>query len=189
MEAFINTALVVGLGEMGDKTQVLALLLSVRYRRSWPILAGIFLATLLTMGITSLLGTTLSNFLPTSLLRWILVVMFFAVAAWTLIPEEDEEEEDVPFKSSSSLVLTAFITFILAELGDKSQVATLVMAAKYGDFGMVMLGATLGEMIAISPAVLLGKTTAQWIPMKWVWIAAAVMFAALGAWILIFGLE
>ena len=76
MEALINTALVVGLGEMGDKTQVLALLLSVRYRRSWPILAGIFLATLLTMGITSLLGTTLSNFLPTSLLRWILVVMF-----------------------------------------------------------------------------------------------------------------
>ena len=188
MEAFLNTAAVVGLGEMGDKTQVLALLLAVRYQRSWPILAGIFIATLLTMGVTALVGTTISSFLPASILRWVLVVMFFAVAAWTLVPEGDDEEEDVPVKSSSSLILTAFITFILAELGDKSQVATLVMAAKYGDFAMVMAGATLGEMIAISPAVLLGKTTAQWIPMKWVRVAAAAIFAALGTWVLIFGL-
>ena len=189
IEAFLNTAAVVGLGEMGDKTQVLALLLAVRYQRSWPILAGIFIATLLTMGVTALVGTTISSFLPASILRWVLVVMFFAVAAWTLIPEGDDDDEDVPVKSSSSLILTAFITFILAELGDKSQLATLVMAAKYGDFAMVMAGATLGEMIAISPAVLLGKTTAQWIPMKWVRIAAAAIFAALGAWVLIFGLE
>lgn len=189
MEAFINTAAVVGLGEMGDKTQVLALLLAVRYRQSWPILAGIFLATILMMGVTALVGTTISSFLPASILRWVLVAMFFAVAAWTLIPEADEEAEDVPEKSSSSLVLTAFITFILAELGDKSQVATLVMAAKYGDFAMVMAGATLGEMLAISPAVLLGKTTAQWIPMPWVRIAAAAIFAALGVWLIIFGLE
>ncbi len=189
MEAFINTAAVVGLGEMGDKTQVLALLLAVRYQRSWPILAGIFIATLLTMGVTALVGTTISSFLPPSLLRWVLVVMFFAIAAWTLIPEGDDDEEDIAAKSSPSLVLTAFITFILAELGDKSQVATLVMAAKYSDFALVMAGATLGEMIAISPAVLLGKTTAQWIPMKWVRIAAAAIFAALGAWVLVFGLE
>ena len=189
MEAFLNTAAVVGLGEMGDKTQVLALLLAVRYQRSWPILAGIFIATLLTMGVTALIGTTISSFMPPSLLRWVLVAMFFAVAAWTLVPEGDDDDEEMPMKSSSSLVLTAFITFILAELGDKSQVATLVMAAKYGDFAMVMAGATLGEMIAISPAVLLGKTTAQWIPMKWVRVAAAAIFAALGAWVLIFGLE
>ncbi len=189
MEAFLNTAAVVGLGEMGDKTQVLALLLAVRYQRSWPILAGIFIATLLTMGVTALIGTTISSFMPPSLLRWVLVAMFFAVAAWTLVPEGDDDDEEMPMKSSSSLVLTAFITFILAELGDKSQVATLVMAAKYGDFALVMAGATLGEMIAISPAVLLGKTTAQWIPMKWVRVAAAAIFAALGAWVLIFGLE
>ncbi len=189
MEAFLNTAAVVGLGEMGDKTQVLALLLAVRYQRSWPILAGIFIATLLTMGVTALIGTTISSFMPPSLLRWVLVAMFFAVAAWTLVPEGDDDDEEMPMKSSSSLVLTAFITFILAELGDKSQVATLVMAAKYGDFALVMAGATLGEMIAISPAVLLGKTTAQWIPMKWVRVAAAAIFAALGAWVFIFGLE
>lgn len=189
VEAFINTAAVVGLGEMGDKTQVLALLLAVRYRRSGPILAGIFIATLLTMGVTALVGTTLSSLVPRELLRWLLVVMFFAVAAWTLVPEDDEDEDEVTMKSSSSLVLAAFVTFILAELGDKSQLATLVMAAKYGSFGSVMAGATLGEMLAISPAVLLGKTTAAWIPMRRVRMAAAVLFALLGLWVLVFGLE
>ena len=190
MEAFFNTAAVVGLGEMGDKTQVLALLLAVRYRRSLPILAGIFLATLLTMGVTALLGTTLSSLVPAHLLRWLLVAMFAGVAVWTLIPEDDDDDDDeVAVKSSTSLVFTAFITFILAELGDKSQIATLLMAAKYGDFIQVMSGATLGEMVAIAPAVLLGKTTAQWIPMQWVRMAAAALFAALAAWIAIVGLE
>ena len=190
MEAFMNTAAVVGLGEMGDKTQVLALLLAVRYQRSLPILFGIFIATLLTMGVTALLGTTLSSLVPADVLRWLLVAMFFGVAIWTLIPEDDDDDEDeIAAKSSTSLVLTAFVTFILAELGDKSQIATLIMAAKYGSFGSVMAGATLVEMIAISPAVLLGKTTAQWIPLSWIRIAAAGLFAAIGAWILIFGLE
>ena len=190
MEAFINSAAVVALGELGDKTQVLALLLAVRYQRSWPILGGIFFATLLTMGVTALLGTTISAFLPTPILRWVLVAMFYAVALWTLVPEgDDDDDDDVPLKSSGSLVLTAFVTFILAELGDKSQIATLVMAAKYGDFPLVMAGATLGEMLAISPAVLLGQTTAQWLPMKWVRVAAAALFAALGTWVLVFGLD
>lgn len=187
LEAFLNTAAVVGLGEMGDKTQVLALLLSVRYRRSRPILAGILLATLLTMGVTSLIGTTLSEFIPTGILRWVLVAMFFAVAVWTLIPEGKDDDE-VPLTSSSSLMLTACTTFLLAELGDKSQLATLVMAATYGSFASVMAGGTLGVMLAIAPAVLLGKTTAQWIPMAWVRMAAAALFAALGLWVLVFGL-
>ena len=189
LEAFINSAAVVALGELGDKTQVLALLLAVRYQRSWPILGGIFLATLLTMGVTALLGTTIAAFLPTSILRWVLVAMFYAVALWTLVPEgEDDDEEDIALKSSGSLVLTAFVTFILAELGDKSQIATLVMATQYGDFISVMAGSTLGEMLAISPAVLLGQTTAQWLPMQWVRIAAALLFAALGTRVLVFGL-
>ena len=189
LEAFINSAAVVALGELGDKTQVLALLLAVRHQRSWPILGGIFLATLLTMGVTALLGTTIAAFLPTSILRWVLVAMFYAVALWTLVPEgDDDDEEDIALKSSGSLVLTAFVTFILAELGDKSQIATLVMATQYGDFISVMAGSTVGEMLAISPAVLLGQTTAQWLPMHWVRIAAALLFAALGTWVLVFGL-
>jgi Ca2+/H+ antiporter, TMEM165/GDT1 family len=188
LDAFVNTAAVVGLGELGDKTQVLALLLSMRYRRSRPIIAGILLATLLTMGVTSLIGTTISELIPTGILRWTLVVMFFAVAVWTLIPEGHDDHEDVPVKSSSSLMLSACTTFLLAELGDKSQVATLAMAATYGDFTSVMAGATMGVMLAIAPAVLLGKTTAQWIPMAWVRMAAAALFAALGLWVLVFGL-
>lgn len=189
MEAFLNTALLVGVGEMGDKTQLLALLLAVRYRRSLPILGGIFLATLLTMTVTAFVGSTIAAFVPPSLLRWLLVVMFFAIAIWTLIPEADDAEEDIPTRSTHGLMLTAFITFIVAELGDKSQIATLVMAARYGEVGPVLAGATLGEMVAIAPAVLLGKTTAQWIPMQWIRVAAAILFAALGTWVLVVGLE
>ena len=191
MEAFINSTAVVALGEMGDKTQVLALLLAIRYQRILPIMAGIFIATLLTMGITAFVGTTFSSFVPTAVLRWLLVAMFVGIAVWTLIPEDDDDDDDdeVPLKSSTSLIITAFITFYVAELGDKSQIATLIVAAKYGDFISVMSGATMGEMLAIMPAVLLGKTTAQWIPLAWVRVAAACVFAAMGIWIGFFGLE
>jgi putative Ca2+/H+ antiporter (TMEM165/GDT1 family) len=189
MEAFLNTAAVVALGEMGDKTQVLALLLAVRYQRTLPILLGILIATLLTMSVTALVGTTFSSLIPDSILRWLLVVMFLGIAIWTLIPEDDDDDdEDLPLKSSVSLIFTAFLTFLFAELGDKSQIATLIMAAKYGDFTSVMAGSTVGEMLAITPAVLVGKTTAQWIPLAWIRIAAAAIFAAMGIWILIVGL-
>ena len=188
MEAFINTAAVVALGEMGDKTQVLALLLAVRYQRTLPILLGILIATLLTMSVTALVGTTFSSLIPDSILRWLLVVMFLGIAIWTPIPEDDDDDDDLPLKSSVSLIFTAFLTFLFAELGDKSQIATLIMAAKYGDFTSVMAGSTVGEMLAITPAVLLGKTTAQWIPLAWIRIAAAAIFAAMGVWILIVGL-
>lgn len=188
MEAFLNSTLIVALGEMGDKTQVLALLLAARYRRPWPIIIGIFLATLLWMGVTAWLGAFVSHLFPPAVLRWVLVVMFFAVAIWSLLPEHDDDEDEPVFKSSHSLILTAFITFLLAEMGDKSQAATFVLAAKYQDITSVMAGATVGEMLAIVPAVLLGKSTAQWLPVKWVRIAAAAIFAGLGCWILFFGL-
>ncbi len=191
MEALINSAAVVALGEMGDKTQILAMLLAIRYHRPWPILTGILLATLLSMGVTALIGSSLAQLIPEDLLRWLLVVMFFAVAIWTLIPEkeDDDDDDEISLTRSRNLVLIAFITFLLAELGDKSQLATLVIAAKYQNFPLVMAGSTLGEMLAIAPAVLLGKTTAQWIPIKWIRIAAAALFAALGVWMTIFGLH
>lgn len=191
MEALLNSAAVVALGEMGDKTQILAMLLAIRYHRPWPILTGILLATIVSMGVTALVGSSLAQLVPGELLRWLLVVLFFAVAIWTLIPEKDDDDDDdeIALKTSRNLVLIAFITFLLAELGDKSQLATLVMAAKYQNFTLVMLGATLGEMLAIAPAVLLGKTTAQYIPLKWIRIAAAALFAGLGLWVLLFGLN
>jgi putative Ca2+/H+ antiporter (TMEM165/GDT1 family) len=189
LEAFLNTTLVVALGEMGDKTQLLALLLAARYRKPWPIVLGILIATIASMGITAWLGSFVSHLIPQDVLRWVLVVMFFAVALWTLKPEQDDDDETHALKSSASLVLTAFTTFLLAELGDKSQAATFVMAAKYQQFIPVMAGSTLGEMMAIVPAVFLGKTTAEWLPLKWVRLAAALVFAALGCWVLVFGLR
>jgi putative Ca2+/H+ antiporter (TMEM165/GDT1 family) len=188
MEAFLNTALVVALGEMGDKTQVLALLLAARYRKPWLVAFGILLATLVSMAITAWLGAFASHLLPPSALRWILVAMFLAIAVWTLIPEREEQDDAPPLKSSASLILTAFLTFLLAELGDKSQVVTFAMAAKYQQFVSVLIGAVAGGMAAIVPAVLLGKTTGQWLPLSWVRITAAAVFAALGLWVFIFGL-
>jgi putative Ca2+/H+ antiporter (TMEM165/GDT1 family) len=188
LEAFFNTTLVVALGEMGDKTQLLALLLAARYRKPWPIVLGILLATIASMGVTAWLGSFVSHLIPQEVLRWVLVVMFFGVALWTLKPEGDDADETHALKSSASLVLTAFTTFLLAELGDKSQAATFVMAAKYQQFLPVMAGSSLGEMLAIVPAVFLGKTTAAWLPLKWVRVAAAAVFAALGCWVLVYGL-
>jgi putative Ca2+/H+ antiporter (TMEM165/GDT1 family) len=189
MEAFFNTALVVALGEMGDKTQVLALLLAIRYRRPWLIAAGILLATLVSMGLTAWLGAFASHLLPEPMLRWLLVAMFLGIAIWTLIPERGEHDQEPAFKSSASLILTAFLTFLLAEMGDKSQVATFAMAAKYQEFATVLAGSMFGGMLAIVPVLLLGKTTAQWLPLKWVRLAAAAVFAALGCWVLVFGLD
>lgn len=188
LEAFLNSTLIVALGEMGDKTQVLALLLAARYRRPWPIIIGIFFATLLWMAVTAWLGTFVAHLFPPHLLRWGLVVLFFAVALWTLLPEQ-EDEDGAAVKSYQNLVFTAFITFLLAEMGDKSQAATFLLAAKYQEMTMVMAGATTGEMLAIIPAVLLGKTTAQWLPVQSVRLVAAVMFAALGCWVLLYGIE
>jgi len=188
IEAFSNTAIIVAIGEMGDKTQVLALLLAARYRKPWPVAFGVLIATVLSMGVTAWLGVFMSNLFSVHVLRWILVAMFFAVAAWTLMPEHEPDNAQPKMKSSASLVLTAFVTFLLAEMGDKSQAATFLLAAKYHQVGWVMAGSTLGLMCSILPAILLGKTTADWLPLKWVRIVAASIFALLGCWLLIFGL-
>lgn len=188
-QAFFNTAAVVAIGEMGDKTQVLALLLAARYRRPWPVAAGVLLATLIAMSVTAWLGSFMSNLLAPQTLRWILVAMFFAVAAWCLVPEKDEEQQDAaPPMSSIKLVLTSCVTFMLAEMGDKSQAATFLLAAKYHAVWPVMAGSTVGLMLSIAPAIMLGKTTADWLPLKWVRIAAAMVFAALGVWLLVVGI-
>ncbi len=188
-QAFFNTAAVVAIGEMGDKTQVLALLLAARYRRPWPVAAGVLLATLIAMSVTAWLGVFASQLLPPQVLRWVLVTMFFAVAAWCLVPEKDEQQSKAaPPMSAVKLVLTSCVTFMLAEMGDKSQAATFLLAAKYHAVWPVMAGSTVGLMLSIAPAIMLGKTTADWLPLRWVRIAAAVVFAALGVWLLVVGI-
>ena len=181
MEAFINTALLVGVGEMGDKTQLLALLLAVRYQRSLPILGGIFLATLLTMAVTAAIGTTIAAFVPPAMLRWLLVVMFFAIAAWTLVPDKLDDDEE-GFTHRGNAFLTTLVAFFLVEMGDKTQVATIALGAQYHSVLAVAAGTTVGMMIANGPAVFLGEELVKRVSLKATRIAAALLFLVLGLW-------
>lgn len=184
MEAFLNSLALVGLGELGDKTQVVALLLAMRYKKPWPIILGILAATLVAMGSATALGVFLGQQLDPPLLRWILGIAFIGVAIWTLVPEQENEDALAVPRPTHALIITAFIAFLLAELGDKSQAATFVLAAKYQTPWPVLAGSVLGEMLAIVPAVLVGKTTAAFISPKIVQWTAAALFAVLGLWML-----
>jgi putative Ca2+/H+ antiporter (TMEM165/GDT1 family) len=184
MEAFLNSLTLVGLGELGDKTQVVALLLAMRYKKPWPIILGILAATIVAMGGATALGVFIGQQLDPQFLRWILGMAFIAVAIWTLVPEKEEENKEVTPRKPHALIITAFIAFLVAELGDKSQAATVVLAAKYQTGWPVLAGSVLGEMLAIVPAVLIGKTTAAFISPKLVQWSAAALFAGLGIWML-----
>ncbi|MFN5079615.1 MAG: TMEM165/GDT1 family protein [Burkholderiales bacterium] len=184
MEAFLNSLALVGLGELGDKTQVVALLLAMRYKKPWPIIMGILAATIVAMGGATALGVLIGKQLDPQLLRWVLGIAFIAVAIWTLVPEKEEENEKATPRKPHALIVTAFIAFLVAELGDKSQAATLVLAAKYQAWWPVLAGSVVGEMLAIVPAVLIGKTTAAFISPRIVQWTAAALFAGLGVWML-----
>mgnify|MGYP001214776024 CR=1 FL=1 len=174
---FVSTA-VVALGEMGDKTQLLAMMLAARYRRPGPIVAGIFVATLLNHAAAGALGAWVAVVLGDTLLRWIVGGSFLAMAAWMLIPDKlDTPPEEAP---RHGIFLTTTIAFFLAEMGDKTQLATVALAARYVELVAVVLGTTLGMMIANLPAVFLGHKLAQRISMKLVHGIAAAIFAALG---------
>lgn len=179
MEAFLASAGIVALAEIGDKTQLLALLLAARYRRPVPIVAGIFLATLLNHALASALGDWLDTLVAPAILRWVLGVSFIAMAAWVLVPDRLDA---TPLSGSRLGVLGATLAaFFLAEMGDKTQVATVVLAARFDAFLLVVAGTTLGMMIANVPAVLAGDRIATRMPVRLVHGIAAALFAALGA--------
>jgi len=185
VEAFVNSALAVGLGELGDKTQLLALVLAARYRQRLPVIGGILVATCVLMAVTTALGVALGQNLPREALRWVIGIAFLVIAAWTLIPEKDDDDAAGAGRGlKRGAFMASMIGFALAELGDKSQIATLTLAAKYQSFWPVAAGSIVGEMIAIVPAVLLGHSTAQLLPLKWVRLAAALLFAAFGVAVL-----
>ena len=179
MESFWVSTGVVALAEMGDKTQLLAFLLAARFKRPVPIIAGIFLATIVNHGLAGALGVWITTTLSPQIMRWVLGISFLAMAAWTLIPDKIEDE-----KSSMTTRFGVFgatlVTFFLAEMGDKTQVATVAMAAHYQDAWKVVAGTTLGMMIADVPAVFLGDKLSAKLSLKWVHAAAALVFAALG---------
>lgn len=179
MEAFFVSALVVALGEIGDKTQLLALLLAARFRRPIPIIAGIFGATLFNHALAGVLGNWIRSAVAPGLLRWVLGLSFLAIAAWALIPDTIEEKDSAPMGRYGVFAVT-LITFFLAEIGDKTQLATVALAARFDNLFAVVSGTTLGMLIADVPAVLLGGKASLKIPFKAIRYAAAALFAAIG---------
>jgi putative Ca2+/H+ antiporter (TMEM165/GDT1 family) len=179
MESFWVSTGVVALAEMGDKTQLLAFLLAARFKRPVPIIAGIFLATIVNHGLAGALGVWITTTLSPQTMRWVLGISFLAMAAWTLIPDKIEDEES-SMTTRFGVFGATLVTFFLAEMGDKTQVATVAMAAHYQDAWKVVAGTTLGMMIADVPAVFLGDKLSAKLSLKWLHAAAALVFAALG---------
>ncbi|TAJ52559.1 MAG: TMEM165/GDT1 family protein [Nevskiaceae bacterium] len=179
MESLFVSTGVVALAEIGDKTQLLAFLLAARFKKPLPIVAGILVATLINHGLAGALGAWITASLSPEVLRWVLGLSFLGMAAWTLIPDSIEDEET---KTAQRLGVfgATLVTFFLAEMGDKTQIATVAMAAHYGTPLLVVAGTTLGMLIADVPAVFAGDKLANKIPMKLVHGIAAAIFAALG---------
>jgi len=178
MEAFLVSTGVVALGEMGDKTQLLALLLAARFKRPWPIVAGILVATLLNHAFAGAVGAWVASALGPDLMRWIIGISFLAMAVWMLIPDKIDED-DQP-RNHFGVFGTTAIAFFLAEMGDKTQIATVALAARYTDLVAVVAGTTIGMMLANVPAVWLGDKVARKVSMKLVHGIAAAIFAVLG---------
>ena len=179
MEALLVSTGVVALAEIGDKTQLLAFILAARFKKPWPIIAGIFCATILNHGLAGALGAWISTAISGETLRWILGVSFIGMAIWTLIPDKIVDEETQVAKKWGVFGAT-FITFFLAEMGDKTQIATVALAVNYAAPVMVVIGTTLGMLIADVPAVFVANKFADKIPMKLVHSIAAGIFALLG---------
>jgi len=180
MEAFLVATGVVALAEMGDKTQLLSLVLAARFRKPWPIVLGIFAATVLNHALAGAVGNWVTHFLGPDVLRWILGGSFIAMALWMLIPDK-LDDDDVPKTSHFGVFGTTLVAFFLAEMGDKTQIATVMLAARYVDaYVWVVLGTTLGMMLANVPAVLFGDRLARRLSLAWVHGIAAAVFATLG---------
>ena len=178
MDAFLVSTAIVALAEIGDKTQLLAFILAARFRRPWPIVLGILVATLANHAFAAAVGTWLTTLMGPHVLRWVLGLSFIAMAAWTLIPDKfDEDEAKLPRLGVFGATLVAFF---LAEMGDKTQIATVALAAQYQALIAVVAGTTLGMMIANVPAVLLGDRIATRMPVKLVHGIAAAIFLGLG---------
>jgi putative Ca2+/H+ antiporter (TMEM165/GDT1 family) len=179
MESLLVSTGVVALAEIGDKTQLLAFLLAARFRKPVPIILGILVATIVNHGLAGALGAWITATLAPGTLRWVLGLSFIAMAIWTLIPDEIEEDE-MKVAQRFGVFGATLVTFFLAEMGDKTQVATIAMAAHYAEALLVVAGTTLGMLIADVPAVFVGNRFAEKIPMKLVHGIAALVFAVLG---------
>ena len=179
MEAFLISTVVVALGEIGDKTQLLALVLAARFKKPGAIIAGIVLATLLNHSLAGLVGNWIATHVDAEVLRWAVGVSFIAIALWALVPDK-LDEATTPRGHAGVFLITAG-SFFLAEMGDKTQLATVALAARFHDLVAVVAGTTLGMLIADVPAVFVADRFAARIPLGWIRAIAAALFAALGA--------
>ncbi|WP_159628042.1 TMEM165/GDT1 family protein [Massilia puerhi] len=178
MDAFLVSTGIVGLAEIGDKTQLLAFLLAARFRRPLPIVLGILVATVANHAFAAAVGALVSELLGAGVMRWVLGLSFLAMAAWIMIPDEIDAEEAQLAKSG--VFLTTLIAFFVAEMGDKTQVATVALAARYESMAAIVAGTTFGMMLANVPAVYFGERIANRVPLKLVHGIAALIFAVLG---------
>jgi Ca2+/H+ antiporter, TMEM165/GDT1 family len=178
MEAFLVSTGIVALAEIGDKTQLLSFILAAKFRKPLPIVLAILVATIANHGFAAAVGAWITSMLGPQVLRWVLGISFLAMAGWTLIP--DKFEEDDAKLAKYGVFLTTLIAFFLAEMGDKTQVATIALAAQYNAFISVVAGTTLGMMLANVPAVYLGGRIANRFPVRLVHVIAAVLFTILG---------
>lgn len=178
MEAFLVSTGIVALAEMGDKTQLLAFLLAAKFRKPLPIVLAILVATIANHAFAAAIGTWVTSMLNPEVLRWVLGISFLAMAAWTLIPDKFEEGDAK--LARYGVFLTTLIAFFLAEMGDKTQIATVALAAQYNTFFAVVAGTTFGMMLANVPAVYFGDRIADRLPTRIVHRIAALIFAILG---------
>lgn len=174
----------VAASEMGDKTQLLAFALATRYKKPWAIMAGILTATLLNHGLASWGGAWISAHVPDRVLRWALAMTFFGFGIWILFPDKDE---GAPREGRWGAFATTTVAFFFAEMGDKTQLATVALGARFGSFWMVTIGTTLGMLFSDGLAVFLGEKFAARIPMVWVRRGAAILFGLFGLWLLFNG--
>ena len=178
MEAFLISTGVVALAEMGDKTQLLALVLAARFRKPWPIVFGILVATLVNHALAGAVGAWLTTVIGPDALRWILGVSFILMALWMLVPDKIDDDMDKPPRFG--VFVTTVVVFFLAEMGDKTQIATVMLAAKYNAYLWVVAGTTLGMMLANAPVVWLGERITRKVPIRAVHLVSAAIFLVLG---------
>lgn len=182
MQTFLISTLTVALAELGDKTQLLALILAAKYRRPWPIAAGILVATLINHALAGTLGAVIANWLEPRTLQWIVAASLIVIALWTLKPDKADETEAEHGTNHGVFIATA-VSFFLAEMGDKTQIATAVIAAQYHPLWQVVAGTTMGMLLADVPVVWLGSRFAARLPLQAARYVAAALFAGLGVWI------
>ena len=179
MAAFFVSTGIVALAEMGDKTQLLALLLAARLKKPWAIVIGIFVATVINHALAGALGAWVTTVVSPQLLRWLLGASFLLMTVWMLIPDKLEDDAD-SHAPTLGVFATTVVVFFLAEMGDKTQIATVMLAAKYEAYAPVVAGTTLGMMLANAPVVWLGERITQRVPLRIVHLLSALVFALLG---------